>query len=213
MTAENSSQPQFRLPIGGTSVQVRIAEAAIELFYARGAAATTVRDITSACGLSPGALYNHFVSKDQLLYVLIRDVHLSFDEQLAAALAAADDAPDCQLAAAVRLLVAQAAGRRKESKVANREFITLTRSRRLEITEVRRRIRNRLADVLVAGVKNGMFTLAGAQDRPAAALTANVIATMCANISEWTRENHPMTMADLQERYVQMALRLVGSPA
>lgn len=210
MTAQTPPQPGVRLPIGGTSIQARIAEAAIELFYARGAAATTVRDITSACGLTPGALYNHFASKDQLLYILVRDVHLRVEDELAAALTQAGDRPACRLAAAVRLLVAQAADQRKESRVANREYTALTTAGRQEITAIRRRLRDRLTDVLEAGVQNGTFTLVGSQDRVAAALTANVIATMCANISEWTRENHPMTMADLQERYVQMALRLVG---
>jgi TetR/AcrR family transcriptional regulator, cholesterol catabolism regulator len=210
MTAETPPQPGARLPIGGTSIQARIAEAAIELFYARGAVATTVRDITSACGLTPGALYNHFASKDQLLYVLVRDVHLRADDELAAALARAGHRPACQLAAAVRLLVAQAAGQRKESKVANREYTTLATGRG-EVTTIRRRLRDRLTDVVEAGVKNGTFTLVGSQDRAAAALTANVIATMCANISEWTSEHHPMTMAHLQDRYVLMALRLVGA--
>jgi TetR/AcrR family transcriptional regulator, cholesterol catabolism regulator len=210
MTAESPPQPGERLPIGGTSMQARIAEAAISLFYVRGAAGTTVRDITSACGLSPGALYNHFASKDQLLYVLIRDVHLRVDEELAAALALAGDRPACQLAAAVRLLVAQAAGQRKESRVANREYTALTTAGRQEVTTIRRRLRDRLTDILEAGAETGTFTLVGSQDRVAAALTANVIATTCANISEWTSENHPMTRADLQDRYVQMALRLVG---
>ncbi len=210
MTDPTPSQPGARLPIGGTSIQARIAEAAIDLFYARGAAATTVRDITSACGLTPGALYNHFASKDQLLYVLIRDVHLRVDDELAAELAQAGDRPACQLAAAVRLLVGQAAGQRKESRVANREYTALITAHRQEITTIRRRLRDRLTDVVEAGVQDGSFTLVGSQDRAAAALTANVIATTCANISEWTRENHPMTLADLQDRYGQMALRLVG---
>jgi TetR/AcrR family transcriptional regulator, cholesterol catabolism regulator len=214
MTAETAPQAAARLPIGGTGVQARIAEAAINLFYARGAAATTVRDITSACGLTPGALYNHFASKDQLLYILVRDVHLRVDDELAAALAQAGDRPACQLAAAVRLLVAQAAGQRKESRVANREYTALTARGREEITAIRRRLRDRLTDILEAGVRNATFSLVGTEDRPAAALTANVIATMCANISEWTTENHPMSMAELQDRYVRMALRLVsaGSP-
>jgi TetR/AcrR family transcriptional regulator, cholesterol catabolism regulator len=211
MTGETPPQSGARLPIGGTSIQARIAEAAIELFYVRGAAGTTVRDITSACGLTAGALYNHFASKDQLLYVLVRDVHLRVDGELSAALKQAGDRPACQVAAAVRLLVAQAAGQRKESRVANREFTALATAGRREITTIRRRLRDRLTDVVEAGVKNGTFTLVGSQNRAGAALTANVIATMCANISEWTTEQHPMEMAELQDRYVQMALRLVGA--
>src|SRR5260370_37851594 len=118
-----------RLPIGGTALQCRLAEAAIELFSSQGAAATTVREITAACGLSPGALYNHFTSKDQLLYVLVRDIHLQFDARIAAVVASAGPDPAAQLAASVRLLVARAAGRNERSRVANREFAALTESR------------------------------------------------------------------------------------
>ena len=110
MTAEIPPPPSPRLPIGGTSLQGRIAEAAIELFYSQGATATSVRDITSACGLTPGALYNHFSSKEQLLYVLIRDIHVLAEQGLAAAIAGAEPSPSVQLSAAVRFMVWRAAG-------------------------------------------------------------------------------------------------------
>jgi TetR/AcrR family transcriptional regulator, cholesterol catabolism regulator len=211
MTAAPAPQPLFRLPIGGTDLQSRIADAATELFYSRGAFATTVRDITAACGLTPGSLYNHFASKEQLLYLLIRDTHLQVDEQLAIVIADAEGSPGIQLAGAVRLLVAQSAGQRARSRVANREYTTLAEDRRREITMIRRRMRDRLTDVLEAGLRSEEFALIGRQDHAAAALTANVIATMCANISEWSRENHPLKLPDLQDQYVQMSLRLVGA--
>lgn len=211
MTAASEPLAHLRLPIGGTDIQGRIADAALTLFCERGAFGTTVRDITAACGLTPGALYNHFASKDQLLYVLIRDIHLQVDEMLATLIAQADGEPTRQLAIAVRLLVTHSADHRARSRVANREFITLTEDRRSEITAIRRTVRERLTAVLRAGLQTGEFELIGMQDQAAAALTASVIATMCANISEWTRANHPLTLPDLQEQYVQMALRLVGA--
>jgi hypothetical protein len=54
---------------------LRLLKAADTLFYSQGAPATTVREITNACGLSPGAMYNHFTSKDELLYVLVQYRH------------------------------------------------------------------------------------------------------------------------------------------
>lgn len=213
MTAALPPEPQLRLPIGGTSLQNRIADAAIELFYEQGATATSVRDITSACGLTPGALYNHFSSKQQLLYMLIRDIHVRADEGLEAAIEAAPPQPRAQLAAAVRFMVWRAAGPRKQSHVANREYTRLPRATRDEIKAIRRRMRARFADILIAGVQTGELTLPGSQDRTAAALTATAIATLCANISEWTRENYPVPMSDLQDRYVEMALRLAGASA
>ncbi len=211
MTAEIPPQPSPRLPIGGTSLQGRIADAAIELFYTQGATATSVRDITSACGLTPGALYNHFSSKEQLLYVLIRDIHVLADQGLAAAIAGAEPAPSAQLSAAVRFMVWRAAGQRRQSRVANREYARLPRDSREEVKAIRRHMRGRFAEILLAGSQAGEFALPGSQDRMAAALTATAIATLCADISEWTQENYPLPLPDLQDRYVEMALRLAGA--
>lgn len=214
MTAVPPPEPQaasMRLPIGGTSLQCRIADAAIELFYSRGATATSVRDITAACGLTPGALYNHFSSKEQLLYVLIRDIHLGADQGLQAAIAAAGDQPAAQLAAAVRFMVWRSAGPRKQSQVANREYTRLPKPRSDEIKAIRRGMRARFADILLAGSESGEFVLPASQDQMSAALTATAIATLCANISEWTRDNYPASLPNLQARYVEMALRLAGA--
>jgi TetR/AcrR family transcriptional regulator, cholesterol catabolism regulator len=221
MTTETQLEPDERLPIGGSPLQCRLAEAAVDLFYRRGAPATTVREITAACGLTPGALYNHFASKDYLLYVLVRDIHLKVDAQMAAALAGAGPDPLMQLAATVRFLVAHTAGHKKQSRVANREFTVLTGSQRQEITTLRRQMRDRLAGILLAGARAGLFALAGlpgggsdpADVVGAAMLTSASISSMCVHISEWTLENHPLSLAELQERYALMALRIAGARA
>jgi TetR/AcrR family transcriptional regulator, cholesterol catabolism regulator len=212
MTAEvKPHNPLPRLPIGGTDLQGRIADAAIKLFYEHGAFSTTVRDITAACRLTPGALYNHFASKEDLLYVLIRDIHVLADADLAAVIAEAEGEPTRQLAGAVRVLITHAAGQRERSRVANREFVALTESRRKEIVSIRRKLRDRITRILDEGNQQGDFALIGSQDRAAAALTANVIAIMCSNISEWTTTTGSLTLPNLQDRYVEMALRLVGT--
>lgn len=210
MTAEIPSQISDRLPIGGSALQRRIADAAIELFYAQGAVATTVREIAAACGLTAGALYNHFSSKEQLLYVLVRDVHLMVDAQMATVLRGAPQDPASQLAALVRFLVSHTSGAKKQSRVANREYTALTGARRQEITALRRQIRDRFAAILLAGAEQGVFALPGGNDGGSAALTASTITVLCVHISEWTLGNYPLSAADLQDRYVQMAMRLAG---
>lgn len=199
------------LPAGGTAVQARLAEAAIELFYERGALATTVRDITSACGLTPGALYNHFESKDHLLYLVVRDIHRQVDDQLAALLAGTGDNPVTRLTAVVRFLVWHTAVFKKRSRVANREFTLLSGSRRLEITAIRRRMRDRFADIILAGAQRGIFSLVGGDDIGAATMHAATITTMCVRMSGWTLENFPLSVIALQDRYAELALRMVGA--
>jgi AcrR family transcriptional regulator len=199
------------LPTGATDIQARLAEAAIELFYERGAQATTVKDITGACGLTPGALYNHFASKDHLLHLVVRDIHRQVDDHLAALLASADDDPVTQLTAAVGLLVFHTAGFKKRSRVANREFTRLTGSRRLEITTLRRQVRDRFAGIILTGARQGSFSLVGGNDMAAATMHAATITTMCVRISEWTLENNPLGIGALQDRYAELALRMVGA--
>lgn len=211
MTDDFELPPADPLPIGGTALQRRLGEAAIELFYARGALATTVREITAACGLTPGALYNHFASKDYLLYVLVRDIHLLVNEQMAEALTVAGTEPDRQLAAAVRFLVAHTAGYKKRSRMANREFTVLTGERREEVRGIRRQIRDRFSGILLAGAEQGVFDLAGGNDASSATLASATVTSMCVHISEWTLEHSPTDIADLQDRYVTMALRIAGA--
>jgi AcrR family transcriptional regulator len=211
MTADNEGLPGSRVPIGGSALQRKLAEAAIELFYARGAMATSVREITGACGLTPGALYNHFSSKEHLLYVLVRDIHLQVDRAMALVLTEAGTDPVAQLAAIVRFLVAHTAGYKKQSRVANREFTALTGTWRQEIRTIRRRMRDRLAGILLDGAGQGAFSLVGGNDQPSATLCSGTIINMCVHISEWTLENYPPGIADLQDRYVTMALRLANA--
>jgi AcrR family transcriptional regulator len=50
----------------------RIEAAALRLFVEKGVAETSVRDIAGAVGLSDGALYRHFPSKDELIWSLFQ---------------------------------------------------------------------------------------------------------------------------------------------
>jgi TetR/AcrR family transcriptional regulator, cholesterol catabolism regulator len=207
------------LPIGGSALQCLLADAAIDLFYRQGALATTVREITSACGLTPGALYNHFASKEDLLYLAVRDIHLRLERSVTDAQRAAAGDPAAELATIVRVYVAMSSGSRQRSRVANREYQLLTGERRAEIVAIRRRLRDRLADVLLAGRRQGLFDLVGgganndgADDgRADATLTAVTIGAMCANVSDWAQERHPLSVDELRDRYAEMALRLAGA--
>lgn len=48
--------------------QSRIEAVAIQLFASKGVRETTIKDIAAAAGLSEGALYRHFTSKDDLVW-------------------------------------------------------------------------------------------------------------------------------------------------
>lgn len=204
------------LPIGGSPLQQRLAAAAVELFYRQGALATSVRQITEACGLTPGALYNHFESKDQLLYVVVRDIHLRLENLLAKSRAEVEGDPVAELSAIVKVYVARHSDHRETARVANREFGLLTGDAYDEVVAIRRRLRDTVVDVLLAGQKAEVFDLVGGDgdggdDRGAAVLTAIPILDMCVHISEWFHERRPLSHADLEARYIGLALRMAGA--
>ena len=65
-----------------TDTRSRIEAAAIRLFVEQGVRETSVRDIARSVGLSEGALYRHFVSKDALVWSLFEQHYGAFARQL-----------------------------------------------------------------------------------------------------------------------------------
>ena len=66
-----------------------IRAAAFTQFAERGYPVVTVRDIMKACGLTQGALYNHFKSKDELLHDIIASTQGELERQCQQAVAGA----------------------------------------------------------------------------------------------------------------------------
>jgi len=55
--------------------KARIEKAALDLFVARGVDAATTREIAAAAGVSEGAIYRHFDSKDELAAAMFLSIH------------------------------------------------------------------------------------------------------------------------------------------
>jgi AcrR family transcriptional regulator len=83
-----------------TDTRARIEHAAIRLFVNQGVRDTTVRDIARAVGLSEGALYRHFASKEELVWSLFERHYVEFARQLQTA-SAQHRSPHDQVAAMI----------------------------------------------------------------------------------------------------------------
>jgi len=84
-----------------TDTRQRIEQAATQLFVARGITETSVRDITRAVGISEGALYRHFESKDDLVWQTFEQGYMSFARELES-LAAREATARQKIAAMIR---------------------------------------------------------------------------------------------------------------
>ena len=65
-----------------TDTRDRIERAAVRLFVEKGVAETTVRDIARAVDMSEGALYRHFVSKEELVWAVFERHYVEFAGRL-----------------------------------------------------------------------------------------------------------------------------------
>ena len=70
-----------------TNARPKIERAALQLFVDSGVDAATTREIASSAGVSEGALYRHYRSKDELALALFMETHNRLGSMLGAALA------------------------------------------------------------------------------------------------------------------------------
>jgi AcrR family transcriptional regulator len=187
----------------------RVLAMSATLFHRYGAAGTSIRDITRACGLSPGALYNHFASKDDVLYVLVRHGHAALERRIGESLATAADDPSARMSAFVRAYVLGHLVHPELAQVVRREYLHLTPKRYREIVRRRRRLRRQLSELLNAGAAAGAFDLIDGED--SAIRVAVMVLDMCSRTSEWYDPKRAESPDRLAERYVAAALRLAGA--
>src|SRR5215204_3461616 len=90
---------------GGRRREREIYEAAIATFHRRGYADTSVEEIAEAVGILKGSLYHYIDSKEDLLFGILREVHVETDQLLAAARQRSDLTPLEQLLEYVRAQV------------------------------------------------------------------------------------------------------------
>jgi AcrR family transcriptional regulator len=65
-----------------TDTRNRLERAAIRLFVEKGVTETSVRDIARTVGITEGALYRHFPSKDQLVWRVFEHHYVAFAQRL-----------------------------------------------------------------------------------------------------------------------------------
>jgi AcrR family transcriptional regulator len=190
-----------------------IEAAAFDLFARQGFQVTTVRDIMHACGLTQGALYNHFSSKEELLATIIRSTQAALERELSAALVVADG-PALQLRAFVRAYTLRHTRRRVEAVVANREWEWLDAPRRQEIRASRRRVRDMLVRILDEGQAAGLFPGVRRGGRDDVKMMAMAILNQCTDVAYWFNAAHDAWRAeDVAELHADFALRIAGVAA
>lgn len=184
--------------------RARLLQAAAQAFADKGFHGTTTRDIASAAGMSPAALYVHHRSKEELLHLISRSGHEVTVALLRAARESSDD-PVEQLRCAVQDFVAHHARAHITARVVNYELAALDPEHLAEIEEMRRDIDTTMRDIVAGGVAVGAFSC----DEPR--LAAAALLSLGIDVARWYREDGSWTPEALGEHYAALALRMVGA--
>jgi AcrR family transcriptional regulator len=194
---------------GRTEAALRVQSAARLLFSGRGFRATSVRDIMAACGLTPGAFYNHYPSKDQVLYDICRSTHELCDRYLYRALGSGSD-PRSQLWHLTFGFVQFHADYADQARVTNQDFRELPDRWLEDIRHRRRRVRSMFEHVLAAGVVSGQFEAPRLGGPRAVRLLATAITNMGIRVSEWYVPGLEMTSSEIAAFHADVALRMTS---
>jgi AcrR family transcriptional regulator len=186
----------------------RIEEAALQLFFDRGFHATSVRDIMQACGLTSGALYHHFPSKNDLLFSIITRGHDELDRFIFRALGAAGDDAGEQLRGLVRGFVLFHTRHRLVGLVASQEFGRLPEPQKSAVVRMRRRVRSMFIDVIERGEQEGQFTIPEPGDP---ALLASAIFAVVVRVAEWFDPRGSKSAEQVADYYGELAFRMVAT--
>jgi AcrR family transcriptional regulator len=189
----------------------RLIQAGIELFWRKGFAETNTRDIAQLCGVSPGAMYFHYDSKQKLLFTLLMETHGRIEKQYLAALSEAGSDPARQLYSLVYAAAQFHAANYKEAVIAHREFKYLEDPYYDQVVGARRHIQSIYETVVGRGLSSGAFTAPkGVGSRPARQLTI-AIGNVYNQIAEWFDPTNELTPEELAEFYANLSMRMVGA--
>ena len=188
-----------------TPAKRRLYERALELFSRDTYHAVSIRDIATALGQQPSALYFHVNSKQDLLFELAVIGHRTHLAALRDALLDASAEPSDQLRRVVRAHVRQHLDYPALARVTNRELHALDEEQRKYTLAIREQSEQIIRDVIERGARLGAFTTNDAF------LDVKAIGAMGVRLPEWWTPDDPHSREEIIERYSQYALKIVTS--
>ena len=188
----------------GEKTAQAIREAGTRLVWRNGFEAMSLRQLAAEVGLQPGSLYNHFATKQALLFDIVKEHMETLTERLDEALVG-HEAPRDRLVAFASFHARYHMTRRMQVYVANSELRSLDPDNRSEVVALRRAYERRLEDILAAGAAAGVFTVADLRT------TTFALISMMTGICEWYRPDGRMNQDDLVALHVDLVLRAAGA--
>ena len=186
----------------GEKTAAAVREAGIRLIWEHGFEAMSLRRLAAEVGIQPGSLYNHFETKQALLFDIVRD-HMETLLAACDAALAGREAPRDRLVAFAGFHLRYHMTRRMLVYIANSELRSLEPDNRATVVSLRKRYEQKLTDILVAGRERGLFRVDDAR------VTTFALIWMLTGICEWYQPGGRMSEDALVAVHVAMVLGAV----
>jgi AcrR family transcriptional regulator len=194
-----SARPQPRQR--GLETAEKVRKAALRLFAASGYAAVSMRDIATQVGVQPGALYNHFPTKQHIL----KDLMLSHMADLLAAWDIADFPDETDpIECFVRFHIRYHLERADEVFIAYMELRSLDAENFAIVEAERRRYETILTDILSEGAASGRYHIDNAK------VTTRAIIAMLTGIPAWYRPGGDLSKEEIETLYLNMVRKSIA---
>lgn len=186
-----------------TSVADEVLKAALELFATKGYANTSVQQIVEAAGVTKGAMYHYFASKDDLLFAIYERM-LSLQKRRLDEITAKGGAAEDVIRAVCEDVVVTSIDFLHEGTVFFRSQHMLTPERQQEVKRRRREYHDAFAELIARGQAEGSFR----DDIPVSVLIAHFFSDVH-YLPHWYSPEGPEDKTEVAEQLTALFLRSI----
>ncbi|MBS2961926.1 TetR family transcriptional regulator [Actinocrinis puniceicyclus] len=186
-------------------VQERLLAASLRLFAAQGVEGTSVQEIVAAAGVTKGAMYHYFASKDDLLYEIYHRL-LSRQTERLNAIADGPGSARERVRAAAADVVESTLDSIDEAIVSFRSVHMLPNPQRAQVRAERRRYHERFRELVEEGQRDGAF-----RDDVPADLAVHFFFGSVNQLGTWYHRDGGLTRQQIAEQYARLFLAGLGA--
>lgn len=180
-----------------------IIDAARREFAEQGYGAASIRNIADRADLSLSALYYYYRGKQDLLAAILDEDFAAYFEACDKALATAGTSAAEQLSALVAGTVRFRSEHPSKSSVVLTESRSLNEEHMARYRETAKRASDRFSQIIAEGTASGEFRTQFPED------ARRAVIAMCNAISQWYEADGSLSVDELTQRYIRLALTIV----